>query len=410
MSNYKTIALTGAETEVKISGQNCDIRNDGTDTVYAGGSSGVVAGADGVASIPAGQAVKLLDTNGTVYLLGTGSVLLCGNDYAEPVFKSAASASSGGGTEDTVARNAINTHAANGEIHLTAEKAIEAAATTISNPNILINSWFGKGVINQRGQTEYNANNAYTVDQWKLWKYNATNCGTVEVTDDGVLLTSSGEGGSVQLSQALERADLVGQTVTISCEVADVVGTWILYQHGASPRITITEAGVYALTTTWADVSSTMGLTFAQALASPEASCKLKWIKLELGSVATQFVAPNPATELAKCQRYFYALPYGAERFSGFALSTTTGYLMLPLPTAMRDTPTVTRSDGQPARLAVANGENTQTVDTFTVGATPLGLMYTVTGTFSRAGQVLSAFHTVGDDGVRYPTYISAEL
>lgn len=123
MANIKTIALTGAETAVYISGQNCDIRNDGTDIVYASTLPGVTAGADGVLSIPAGGAAKLLDTGGAVYLLGTGSVQLCGNDYSEQVFKVAASASGGGGgTEDTVARTAINTHTANGEIHVTAEE------------------------------------------------------------------------------------------------------------------------------------------------------------------------------------------------------------------------------------------------------------------------------------------------
>lgn len=130
MANIKTIALSGAETAVYISGQNCDIRNDGTDTIYASAMPGVTTGADGVLSIPAGGAAKLLDTGGAVYLLGSGSVQLCGNDYAEQVFKSAASASGGGGTEDTVARTAINTHAGNSEIHLTAaelEAAVEDA-------------------------------------------------------------------------------------------------------------------------------------------------------------------------------------------------------------------------------------------------------------------------------------------
>lgn len=132
MANIKTIALTGAETAVSISGQNCDIRNDGTDVVYASTEAGIVAGADGVLSIPAGGAAKLLDANGTVYLLGTGSVMLCGNDYSELVFKSAATSSGGGGGEDTVARNAINAHAGNSEIHLTTaelDAAVEGAKT-----------------------------------------------------------------------------------------------------------------------------------------------------------------------------------------------------------------------------------------------------------------------------------------
>lgn len=126
MANIKTIALSGAETAVYISGQNCDIRNDGTDIIYASAMPGVTAGADGALSIPAGGAAKLLDTGGAVYLLGSGSVQLCGNDYSELVFKSAATSSTGEGGADTVARNAINAHAGNGEIHLTRAELQEA--------------------------------------------------------------------------------------------------------------------------------------------------------------------------------------------------------------------------------------------------------------------------------------------
>ena len=38
---------------------------------------------------------------GIVYLLGTGSVMLCGTDYAESVFKSAATSATGEGGADT---------------------------------------------------------------------------------------------------------------------------------------------------------------------------------------------------------------------------------------------------------------------------------------------------------------------
>ncbi len=97
MANIKTIVLSGAEEAVALSGTNCDIRNDGADTIYASANAEIVAGADGVLSIPAGGAAKLLDCEGIVYLLGTGSVMLCGNDYAESVFKSAATSSGEGG-------------------------------------------------------------------------------------------------------------------------------------------------------------------------------------------------------------------------------------------------------------------------------------------------------------------------
>lgn len=115
----KTIALTGAETKVDYSGgANAWLRNDGTDVVYASAAPGIAAGADGVVSIPTGQAASIYGANGTVYLLGSGSVQLVGSDYTACPFKT--SAQSGGSGADEVARAAINQHAGNADIHVTA--------------------------------------------------------------------------------------------------------------------------------------------------------------------------------------------------------------------------------------------------------------------------------------------------
>ena len=82
----KTIALSGAETEVHFSGANAWLRNDGASTVYAAKTAGVTAGADGVISIPAGGSAPVYGANGTVFLLGSGSVQLVGSDYATNPF------------------------------------------------------------------------------------------------------------------------------------------------------------------------------------------------------------------------------------------------------------------------------------------------------------------------------------
>lgn len=97
MSCKKTVTLTGTEQKVEIKGRHCDIRNDGTGVVYVSCVPGIVPDADGVLSVPAGQAVKYCGCRGVVYLLGTGKVQLCGNDYSSPVFKYAAAPSGVGG-------------------------------------------------------------------------------------------------------------------------------------------------------------------------------------------------------------------------------------------------------------------------------------------------------------------------
>lgn len=118
-SMYRTITLGGTEQEIKITGRNCDIRNDGVGVIYASTKPNITAGADGVMSVPAGQAARLRCVKGVVYMLGTGSVQLCGHDYSELVFKCAPTGGGGSG-EDIVARNAIDSHANNTEIHITA--------------------------------------------------------------------------------------------------------------------------------------------------------------------------------------------------------------------------------------------------------------------------------------------------
>lgn len=119
----KTITLTGSKIKVDYSGgTNVWLRNDGAATIYAATTQGITAGADGVVSIPAGQAAAVYGACGTVYLLGTGSVLLVGSDYTTCPFKTATS--SGGSGVDEVARAAIEAHSVNAEIHVTAaEKA-----------------------------------------------------------------------------------------------------------------------------------------------------------------------------------------------------------------------------------------------------------------------------------------------
>lgn len=119
----KTIALTGAEIRVDYSGgANAWLRNDGTATVYASAEAGISAGADGVVSIPAGQAAAIYGACGSVYLLGTGSILLVGSDYTACPFKTSAQA--GGSGADEVARAAIEVHTGNADIHVSAaEKA-----------------------------------------------------------------------------------------------------------------------------------------------------------------------------------------------------------------------------------------------------------------------------------------------
>ena len=344
----KTIVLTGTEIRADYSGgTNAWLRNDGTAAVYASGAPGITAGADGTVSIPAGQSVGVYGANGTVYLKGTGSVQLIGSDYSTNPFRN--SAASGGSGADDVARAALEAHAGNADIHVTAEE--KSAWDGLSNPNLLINPDFR---VNQRGQAEYTS--GYTVDRW----YSPGKCSAAPISG-GVKLTSTVTASSTTHAfwQDFEFPLPPGK-YTLSLKAADVTGVW------AARIRTVTAAGDYVdsyytsalhegVNKVSVDLSEgeyisavSVGINKGTEAGN---SLKLAWVKLEVGDGATPFVPPDPATELAKCQRYFTIYKHQNVTSStdkctigvGYALTSSIIYALLPI-AAMRSGVTATIS------------------------------------------------------------------
>ena len=296
----KTIVLTGEEIRADYSGgTNAWLRNDGTATVYASTAPGVTAGADGVVSIPAGQAAAIYGACGAVYLLGTGSVQLVGSDYTACPFKTSAQ---GGSGADSVARAAIEAHAADADIHVTADE--KAYWNTLSGKNDLDNPDFR---VNQRGQAEYTS--GYTVDRW----YSPGKCSAAPISG-GVKLTSTVTASSTTHAfwQDFEFPLPPGK-YTLSLKAADVTGVWAARIRTVTaagdyvdsyytPRL---QAGINSVTVDLPDseyisavsVSLNKGIEIGDSLT-------IEWMKLENGS-ATLFVHPDLATELEKCQRFY---------------------------------------------------------------------------------------------------------
>ena len=299
----KTIALSGAEIRVNYSGgTNAWLRNDGTTVVYASTMPGVTAGADGVVSIPAGQAAAIYGACGAVYLLGTtGSVQLVGSDYTACPFKTAAL---GGSGADSVARAAIEAHAADADIHVTADE--KAYWNTLSGKNELDNPDFR---VNQRGQNEYST--GYTVDRW----YISTDKCKAAPEPNGIRLTATATltSNTHAFWQNIEFPLAPGK-YTLSLKAADVTGVWAARIRTVTaagdyvdsyytPRL---QAGINSVTVDLSDSEyiSAVSIGFNKGTEAGN-SLKLAWAKLEGGSLATPFVPPDYAAELAKCQRYY---------------------------------------------------------------------------------------------------------
>ena len=81
-------------------------------------------------------------------------------------------------------------------------------------------------------------------------------------------------------------------------------------------------------------------------------SVTLKWVKLEQGKVATEFIAPNPAEELTKCYRFKYI---GKAVLRGRCTANQIFGFTKDLPTKLRTKPTTT--------FKSKNSYNVNTVD-----------------------------------------------
>ena len=150
--------------------------------------------------------------------------------------------------------------------------------------------------INQRGQTEYRGL-TYTVDRWKK-----TTAGIVTIDSDGVFLNNTNDTTAMYWGQTL-LLDLASKTVSLSA--CDSNGN-IYYLSGVAPKESKNPLKLLIsdIVSFYVDLNVDHYEFFFQI--KPGKSIKINWAKLELGPVATPFVPPNSATELVKCQRYFF--------------------------------------------------------------------------------------------------------
>ena len=212
-----------------------------------------------------------------------------------------------------------------------------------SNPNLLTNPDFR---VNQRGMTEYSS--GYSADRWFI----EGNKSTVTAGADGVLIKSAIKLDS-NAHVFLQKAEnpLAPGKYTLSLNVLEVSGVW-------SARIrTVNASGDYVdsyytsvlhngVNKVSVDLSEgeyisavSVGINKGTEAGN---SLKLAWVKLEVGDGATPFVPPDPATELAKCQRYLYVLR-GSLLRAGLAEAYSTSYAIFYLyaPASFRTIPSV---------------------------------------------------------------------
>lgn len=168
----------------------------------------------------------------------------------------------------------------------------------ISNSNLLINPDFR---INQRGQTEYTSV-GYTADRWYMAYLNKT-----EITENGIKVHNiNARTNNAWMIQRIEL--LPAGTYTFTVKLRKSRADLVLRVHTSGTKSTTEWQTVTAKIAPIADRSDYQ-LQIATTDSDPSALAddwvEIAWAKLELGSIATSFIPPDPATELVKCQRYY---------------------------------------------------------------------------------------------------------
>lgn len=215
------------------------------------------------------------------------------------------------------------------------------------NPNLLINPDFQ---VNQRGQIEYSS--GYSVDRWFI---EGNKC-TVTPGADGVLIKSAIklDSNTHTFWQKVENPLKPGK-YTLSLNVSEVSGVWSARirtvdttgDYVDSYYTPVLHVGVNKVSTELPEGEYVSAVSIGFSKGTEVGSfLKLAWAKLEVGDGATPFVPPDPATELAKCQRHFVRFGTRSGWFgTGFTSSTNRARLSQVLPVPMRDgveRPTVT--------------------------------------------------------------------
>ena len=233
------------------------------------------------------------------------------------------------------------------------EETIAEHYRQFCNRNLLDN-WYFANPVNQKGQIEFTGS-GYTIDRWR--SYGAK----VSINDGYISLSTEGNPTFCQKSEL----DLYDKTLTFSVLLANgslCTGTGILASDTAWKNTTLYEDSSIKL---WLQNSNPLFNTAIDIKGNTPVD--LVAAKLEFGSSQTlahkegsKWVLneiPDYATELAKCQRYFYKTQ-GAFEYRGIAISrwyVSSGTIELPVPMRIKPACKIFDRSGNVGKISTRN-------------------------------------------------------
>lgn len=187
-----------------------------------------------------------------------------------------------------------------------------------SNPSLLINGDF-RNPVNQRRKSSYNVNGEYTIDRWRFIN---DNNGTMTINDGYISISNDVANNTyLQYNYDTDMKVLEGEKVTFTI-VYKSTATYRLSSFIGSAEedvnIYLTPIDDWTVKTLTLDLSSwkysigkvesSIILQSYDGSSFTNGTLDVKYIKLELGSVATPFVPRPYGEELALCKRDYEPL------------------------------------------------------------------------------------------------------
>lgn len=292
-----TRKLTGSASVISIKGYYCRIMNNSSESGYFCIGKDPVRGDEDTVEVKAGCSATICPSLRPIHAIGNGDFAFFGFDNV-----------SGFAGEDKVREYAEQ------ESKKVLEEANSYTDMMSTNSNLLINPDF---MINQTGSQVYSAN-GNTVDGWFMSIVGSGNSGSYDAEThvlSGSVLDKNGYYANM-FQYIQEPVRLSSKILTLSAGMSDLdKNALIQVWRTEGNKTTELAATPYNLETdkvlTFTMPSDLTETSKIRVVLQTRGSVKLDWAKLEFGSAATRFVAPDPALELIKCQTYFQTISLG---------------------------------------------------------------------------------------------------
>lgn len=276
------------------------------------------------------------------------------------------------------------------------------------NPNLLINPDFK---INQRGIYTINNTNKYGFDRWKYWNGGSAGNVVMETQTSGTYMgttkitPANAWNGLCQFIE--DFTQLKGKTITLSCEgtfPSTGVRFAIRYDTSSSTDVFLEGMEVNNTKNKWSisftipDNISYTKMAYCIYSTSASSTFYIKYAKMEIGNIATEFSPPGYAEEISKCQRYYFHLNPDLAWYRrlalGYSINTTDILYIVDFPTQMRVEPVMTKVNtlvdfGSNKTLTWSNNSNCTKSNAF--------LQFSATGMTAYRPSILYSYNNQGD-------------